>query len=216
MGWLEFWKKRFGDTLGTLGKRLGDFEKKRREKAWALLLALLALVAFFLFKPSPLPAQAKKVPPPPAPGAVLGKGEPSRGLVLWWRCSACQRLISLMESEIAQGASFRGAFGVYLVDLSEGDAETTRYYLCLVRTGEDPWKALLAVEREVRRGGALRVPPSCPRVDRERKEWKAYFDAIGVTWTPAVLSKRGETWYLEPPKGETYTNFLTDILDKGR
>ena len=216
MGWLKLWKERFGTVLRTLGKRLGDFEKKRRERAWVLLLVLLALGAFFLFKPSPLPAQAKKVPPPPAPGAVLGKGEPSRGLVLWWRCSACQRLISLMESEIAQGARFRRAVGVYLVDLSEQDAQATRYYLCLVRTGEDPWRALLAVEREVQRGGTLRIPPSCPQADRERKEWKAYFGAIGVTWTPAVLSKRGEVWYLEPPKGETYTTFLMDILDKGR
>jgi len=202
--------------LKTLGKGLGDFEKKRRERAWALLLALLALVVFFLSKPSPLPQEAKKIPPPPAPGAVLGTGEPTKGLVLWWRCPACQRLVSLMESEIAQGASFRRAVGVYLLDLSEQDAQATRYYLCMVRTGEDPWKALLAVEKEVQRGSALRVLPSCPQVDRERREWKAYFDAIGVTWTPAVLSKRGEAWYVEPPKGETYTTFLADILDKGR
>jgi hypothetical protein len=216
MGWLELWRGRFGSALRALGKGLGDFEKKRRERAWVLLLALLALAAFFLFKPSPLPAQAKKVPSPPAPGAVLGKGEPSKALVLWWRCPACQRLISLVESEIAQGASFRGAVGVYLVDLSEGDAQATRRYLCLVRSGEDPWKALLAVEKEVRKGGTVAVPPSCPQVDRGREEWKAYFGAIGVTWTPAVLSKRGEAWYLEPPKGETYTTFLMDILDKGR
>ncbi len=180
-----------------------------------MLLALLALAAFFFFKPSSLPERAKKVPPPPVPGAVLGKGELSRGLVLWWRCPACRRLISLMESEIAQGASFREAVGIYLVDLSEGDAQATRHYLCLVRAGVDPWKALLAVEKEAQKGGAVAVPPSCPQVDRERKEWKAYFGAIGATWTPAVLSKRGGTWYLEPPKSETYTTFLMDILAKG-
>jgi hypothetical protein len=216
MGRLRSWKERLGGALKALGKRLGNFERERRGKAWALLLALLALVAFFLFKPASLPEEAKEVPPPPAPGAVLGEGEPSRGLVLWWRCPACQRLISLMESEIAQGARFRGAVGVYLLDLSEEDAEATRYYLCLVRAGEDPWKALLAVEKGVREGGGLTVPASCPQVERERKEWKAYFDAAGVAWTPAVLSKRGEGWYLEPPKGETYTTFLMDILDKGR
>jgi hypothetical protein len=216
MGRLELWKERFGGVLRALGKGLSDFEKKRREGAWVLLLALLALAAFFLFKPNPLPAEAKKVPPPPAPGAVLGEGEPTRGLVLWWRCPACQRLISLMEGEVAQGAGFRRAVGVYLFDLSERDAQATRYYLCLVRTGEDPWKALLAVEKGAREGDGLTVPPSCPQVDRERKEWKAYFDTVGVTWTPAVLSKRGEGWYLEPPKSETYTTFLTDILDKGR
>ncbi len=216
MGWLELWRERLKDVLGSLGKRLADFEKKRRKKAWVLLLAVLALAAFFLFKPSSFPEQARKVPPPPAPGAVLGEGEPSGGLVLWWGCLACQRLVSLMEGKVAQGASFRRAVGVYFLDLSERDAQATRYYLCLVGTGEDPWKALLAVEREVRRGGTLRMPLSCPQAERERKEWKVYFDAVGLTWTPAVLSKRGEAWYLEPPKSETYTTFLTDILDEGR
>ncbi len=216
MDWLKLWRERLRDVLGSLGRNLGDFEKRRRKKAWALLLAVLALAAFFLLKPSSFPEEAREVPPPPAPGAVLGEGEPSGGLVLWWRCPACQRLVSLMEGEIAQGASFRRAVGVYFLDLSERDAQATRYYLCLVRTGEDPWKALLAVEREVRRESPLRIPPLCPQADRERREWKAYFDAIGLTWTPAVLSKRREAWYLEPPKEETYRTFLTDILDKGR
>jgi len=216
MGWLGLWRERLGRALGGLNRHLSDFGKRRRKKAWALLLAVFALAAFLLLKPSPLPERAREVPPPPVPGAVLGEGELGGGLVLWWSCPACQRLISLMEGEIAQGAKFRRAVGVYFLDLSERDARATRHYLCLVRTGEDPWKALLAVEREVRRGSALRTPPSCPQAERERKEWKAYFDAIGLTWTPAVLSKRGGGWYLEPPKEETYVAFLRGILDKGR
>jgi hypothetical protein len=213
---LELWRERLRNALGSLGRHLGDFERRRRKKAWALLLAAFALAAFFLFRPSPFPERAREVPAPPAPGAVLGEGELSAGLVLWWRCPACQRLVSLVEGEIARGARFRRAVGVYFLDLSERDAQATRYYLCLVRAGEDPWKALLAVEREVRRESPLRIPPSCPQADRERKEWKAYFEAIGLTWTPAVLSRRGEAWYLEPPKEETYRAFLMEALDRGR
>ncbi len=172
---------------------LRDFVLARREKTWALLLALLALGAFFLAPSLLSPSSASSLPALPESGVRFGASPPTHAVVVWWECPACERFLGLMR-ERGGPEAFAPGVGLllYTLDKSGEDYRRTVSYLCASRGG-GAWELLFA----------RRLPspsPECEAWAREvRQEWDTFLSQARVAWTPALFRRRRGRGSSSPP-----------------
>lgn len=194
----------------SLWEGLRGFWNSRKDRRFALYVALLAL-GFYLFlgllDTPPPERRLLKEPLPPA-AAVFGEGVPEWSLVLWWRCPACKNLVGRMEAGLLGQRPWKEPFAVYFYDLSPEDEERTAFFLC---APGDPGKKLLRLSKE-RPSGEELAPLRDTPCFAEAKSWsrkvRSALQAGRVEWTPALIQKGA----LLGPREEHYKEFLWRVL----
>lgn len=196
---------------------LREFFRARREKLWALLLALLALGAFFLIPQGPrLPEGSIPLRDPlPEPLATMGEGKGGEyGLVIWWRCPACKNLIERISEPLLEG-TLGVRIHLYTLDLSPEDRRVTALFRCALEEAESPPGRILyafavqGVRPEGPEGGTDR--PCYGKGMELSGVYASYFKgAVPSLWTP-MLIREGTVL---PPKEGTYEEFVAKALGR--
>ncbi len=202
--------KKIADGLRLGAEAFRRFWEKRKRKSLALWVALAALGAYFLLGlvELPLPQTRPLKAPLPAPAATLGEGEVVWGLVLWWRCPACKRLLERLEPGLLGERPWSRAFHLYFYDLSSEDAEKTALFLCIPGdTGKKLWELS---RKEVMEDAVapLRASPCFLEALERSREAQERLRQNRVDWTPALILN-GK---LLAPEERYYGQFLWDVL----
>lgn len=202
-------------ALRALWEAFSQFFQARKEKTWLLFVALLGLggYLYFLRLPSPPPASRSLEVPLPPPAAVLGTGEGKAwGLVLWWKCPACKRLVTEMGPVLSGEKPWKGRVEVYFYDLSREDEEKTAYFFC--REDLPPETRLLDLYLgrilPQEEGHAYRDKPCWQRGLSWSRETRKVLRQNRVEWTPALVLGN----VLQPPEGKVYERFIQEIVGR--
>ena len=186
-----------------------EFFSKRRDKWWVLVLSLLALASFFFFSRDPY-REIRLKTPLPTPLLSLGEGDFRWGMVIWWRCGGCKRLLETLEPHMERG-ELRGQIDLYLYDQDPvADGRLTASFFCYREERGDLLASeafrLFYLEGE-RPQRAKEDLPCWQKGLALSQEHRQYFKGVGLLWTPALI-KDGVILY---PSEENYRAFLREI-----